>query len=86
MISDKKRLEIANICYANVAGEFAMFMNPKYRGPTFTWDWWIEHCGESAVDWMLINGVRGHKETVKATAKQYALEIAERLTERAGLV
>jgi hypothetical protein len=23
MISDKKRLEIANICYANVAGVFA---------------------------------------------------------------
>ena len=38
MISDKKRLEIANVCYANVAGEFAMFMNPKCRGPNFTWD------------------------------------------------
>jgi hypothetical protein len=86
MISDKKRLEIANICYANVAGEFAMFMNPKYRGDKFTWDWWVKHCEDSAVDWMFIHNVRGHKETVKETAKQYALEIAQRLASRAGLV
>lgn len=86
MISDKKHLEIANICYANVAGEFAMFTNPKYRGPNFTWDRWVKQCEESAADWMFIHGVRGHKETVKATAKQYALEIAQRLASRAGLV
>lgn len=35
----KKALQIANICYANVSALFAMFTNPKYRGPNFTWDW-----------------------------------------------
>ena len=86
MISDKKRLEIANVCYANVASDFAMFTNPKYRGTNFTWDWWIGHCEKMADSWMHIHNVRGHKETVNATAKQYAREIAERLVDRAELV
>ena len=86
MISDKKRLEIANVCYANVSGEFAMFMNPKYRGDKFTWQGWVEHCEESADLWMMISDVRGDKETVYSTAKQYAREIAQHLTNRAGVL
>ena len=82
MISDKKRLEIANICYANVAGEFAMFNNPKYRGPNFTWDWFPGHCERNADMWMMLNGVRGHKETINQTAKTFAKEIAETLVRR----
>lgn len=79
MISEKKRLQIANICYANVAGLFAMFCNPKARGPNFTWEYFIEHCEEHAVDWMFINDVRGDKTTINETAKQFASEIANRL-------
>ena len=82
MISDKKRLEIANICYANVAGEFAMFNNPKYRGENFTWTWFIQHCEDEADLWMMISNVRGHKASIRHAAKNYAKEIAETLVSR----
>ena len=82
MISDKKTLEVANICYANVAGQFAMFTNPKYRGPNFTWEWFVEHCEENADLWMQIHNVRGNKEEINKTAKEFAKEIAERLVYR----
>jgi hypothetical protein len=81
-ISDKKRLQIANVCYANVAGLFAMFHNSKYRGPNFTWAWFVEHCEEHATEWMFIHHVRGHKETINSTAKQFAKEIAGTLVNR----
>jgi hypothetical protein len=81
-ISKTKRLEVANVCYANVAGRFAMFSNPKYRGPNFTWEWFVEHCEENSQDWMFIHNVRGHKETIYTTAKQFSKEIAERLVKR----
>ena len=81
-LSDKKRLEIANVCYANVAGEFAMFTNPKYRGPNFTWEWFIEHCEENADLWMSIHNVCGAKKLIDETAKQMAKEIATTLVKR----
>ena len=79
MISDKKRLEITNVCYANVSGHFAMFCNPRMRGPNFKWDEFATMMEEDADLWMLTADVRGHKETIHETAKQYAREIAERL-------
>lgn len=81
-ISDKKRLEIANVCYANVASRFAMFNNPKYRGPNFTWEGFVQYCEEYADEWMFISNVRGHKETIRSTARQFAKEIAETLVKR----
>lgn len=85
MISDKKRLEISNVCYANVAGQFAMFTNENFRGPTFTWDWWVNRCEEEAAGWMFVHSVRGNKEEINEIARRYAREIAERLLYRAGL-
>lgn len=81
-IGKVKRLEIANICYAEVSGRFALFQNPKYRGPRFSWDNFAEQCEEFSQDWMLIHNVRGHKESIRDTAKQFSLEIAERLVKR----
>ena len=83
MLSDKKKLEIANVCYANVAGEFAMFTNPKYRGPNFTWESFVDGCEKHADLWMFIHHVTGPKKLVTETAKQYAKEIAARLVKRA---
>jgi hypothetical protein len=82
MISDKKRLEISNVCYTNVAGDFAMFANPKFRGENFTWDEFPKRCEELAVHWMDIYNVRGDKQMINDTAKQYAREIAARLVQR----
>lgn len=85
-ISDKKRLQVANICYASVSSQFAMFINAKNRGAKFTWTNWIDSCEESAEDWMVIHRVRGDKQTIIDTAKQYSREIAEGLVKKAGLV
>jgi hypothetical protein len=82
-ISDKKSMEIANVCYANVAGQFAMFCNPKYRGPNFTWSEFANMMEGQADTWMMIHRVRGHKEDVNKTAALFAREIAERLVTRA---
>ena len=82
-ISDKKSMEIANVCYANVAGQFAMFCNSKYRGPNFTWAEFADIMEGQADTWMMIHRVRGHKEDVNKQAALFAREIAERLVIRA---
>ena len=82
MISTKKRMEIANICYANVAGSFAMFTNPKYRGEKFTWERFPEMMEREADLWMMLHLVKGKKDEVNALAKKFAREIAETLVER----
>jgi hypothetical protein len=82
MISDRKKLEIANICYANVAGRFAMFTNPKYRGETFTWDWFVTNCEENADLWLMIDNTK-RNPTVISLAREYAREIAQRLVNHA---
>jgi len=86
MLSDKKRLEIANICYAYVAGNFAMFINPINRGANFTWDSFVIMQEKSSSEWMFIQHVKGEKEEVNTMAKQYANEIATTLVTRAGLL
>lgn len=83
MLSDKKRLQIANICYANVAGEFATFSNPKNRGQNFSWEWFIAHCKEIADVWVTLNYVAGPRTLIQETARQYAAEIATTLVQRA---
>jgi hypothetical protein len=81
-ISHMKRLEIANVCYGYVAGSFAMFTNPRARGPNFSWEWFIDWCEKSAKDWMFLHPVKGHKESINSTATQMAREIAEQLVSR----
>ena len=82
-ISDKKIMEIANVCYANVAGQFAMFCNSKYRGPNFTWSEFATMMGNQADTWMMLACVRGHKKDINKQAALFAREIAERLVIRA---
>lgn len=82
-ISKTKQLEIANVCYANVAGQFAMFNNPKYRGPNLKWENFSDHCVREADLWMIIhhvyNGSTKNKNEIDDRARQYAKEIADRL-------
>lgn len=85
MISDKKRLEVANIVYANVAGDFACFVNPKFQGPIFSWKNFAEMEKDRARDWMFIHHI-GKKEEIMELAEQYAFEIAERLVTRSGFL
>lgn len=83
-ITIKKQLEIANVCYANVAGQFAIFNNPKYRGPNFKWENFSEHCVKEADLWMIIHHVYGtskNKAEIDQRAREYAKEIADRLVQ-----
>lgn len=78
-------MEIANVCYANVAGDFAMFTDESYRGPNFKWENFPDYEAENADLWVSIHGITGNKTEVVETAKRMAREIAERLVQRAGL-
>lgn len=86
MLSDKKRLEIANICYANVAGQFAMFINPKFRGSNWDWNRFVGLYEHQSDLWMKVNDVKGNRKLIDQTAAQFAKEIASTLVTRAGLL
>ena len=81
-VSDKQKMLIANVCYANVAGNFAMFNNKKYCGPTFTWADFSPMMERNAATWMMIHNVRGNKIEINILASVMAKEIAERLVAR----
>lgn len=78
MISEKKRLQIANICYANVAGLFASFHNPNFRGLNFNWDKFVAMCVGQSHLWLFQNGIPKDDKVV-ALGQQFAKEIAENL-------
>ena len=86
MISDKKRLQVANVCYANVSGMFAMFCNDTMRGPNFRWSEFPNMMAREADLWMMLHNVQGNKQEINETAVQYAREIAETLVTRSGLL
>lgn len=78
-LSKYKTMEIANVCYANVSSRFAIFHNPRMRGPNFTWEWWVDHCESSAEDWVFIHNIKGPREEVVKLARSQSREIAEYL-------
>lgn len=80
-VSQKKKLEIANICYANVSADFAMMINPKFRGDKFTWEGWVSRMQREADLWLILNAVEGNTTVNESLAREYAKEIAERLVE-----
>lgn len=85
MLSNVKKLQIANCVYANVAGRFAMFNNPKYRGPHFTWDQFILDCKREADLWIIIHDIKTTKNNKKQAieyAQLCAQEIAQNLVHR----
>lgn len=86
MLGKNKRLEIANICYANVAGSFAMMCNDKYRGQKFEWKNFPSMMEQESDLWLIINNVKGDRTAIKETAKEFAKEIAETMIKRSGFV
>lgn len=75
-----KQDTLALICWANVAGEFAMFMNPKYQGPNFSWDHWDG--SYVAVNVIAMNDI---KDKQKSFVNATCMEIARQLKEHAGV-
>lgn len=75
----KSRVRLANICYANVLGEFAYFSNPKHRGDNFSWSWFVQRCGDHSSVWLMMQGFPDYDDPkIKELAKIFSLEIAQR--------
>lgn len=85
MLSQKKKLEIANICYANVSSDFAMMLNTKYQGSKFTWEGWVARMQRETDLWLILNDVKGNTKANETLAREYTKEIAERLVELSGV-
>jgi endonuclease/exonuclease/phosphatase (EEP) superfamily protein YafD len=83
MISKCKCFEVANVCYANVAGRFATFTNLKYRPENFTWEWFVTNCGDNADLWLMTHNVKGRTPAVIRMAREYTREIAQNLVNNA---
>lgn len=89
MLSDKKHMEIANVCYANVSMLFAMFCNDSWRGPNFKWSSFCDKMEREADLWMLVHDVhrsRGAKDEINKVAREYARDIASRMIRKSGFV
>lgn len=85
-VSVKKRLEIANVCYANVAGNFAFFCNPKFRGHNFKWSEFAQMMAQQSDLWILSHDVKGDRSQNNIVAAEFAKEISETLLERSGFL
>lgn len=87
MLGKFKRLEIANICYANVSSMFAAFCCAKNQGPNFRWENFPVMMERHAEHWIMLADVKCQdKELAKLTAKQFAREIATTLISHAEFV
>ncbi len=89
-MSQSKRYQIANICYAIVSGNFAMFCNPQYRGTNFKWekfaDMQAQHCEIHVWMHMQLPKDPKAKKEIEETAAKFGREIAETLLDRAGFL
>ena len=83
MILKTKKLEIANICYANVSGIFADFIQMSSSGNLYNWNNFPNYCERSAYLWLMLNSSIERTDAVVALAKEYAKEIATTLITRA---
>jgi hypothetical protein len=82
MLSEKKKLEIANVRYAHISSSFAEFNNGRNRGNSFSWDWWKNWCVETSHYWMMVHNIKASKATKDAVndlAREYSKEISDRL-------
>jgi len=78
-LSDRQRLEIANICYANVAGMFADLCGRALRGHTVDWQGFPERCQRHSESWLWIHHARANTDAGRAAAKEFSKEIADNL-------
>jgi hypothetical protein len=87
-LSQTKKYEIANVCYANVSSWFAGMCNPLNRGKNFKWGNFVDMMVNMSNNWMFIHHVhtKGNKVQIEELAKQYTREIAERMIEQSGFL
>jgi hypothetical protein len=82
-LSERKQLQICNIIYANIASEFACMMNPRYRGPKFNWDSWIERIDRWVPIWLGMNLINDQNPAYVKFARARAKDFASNLVRSA---
>ena len=85
MITEYRQSKIGGICLAYVAGMFADFINPKNRGPTFTWHKFADMCVKQSKDWLFVHLTRVTEEEYEY-ARGYTQSKAESMVNRAGIL
>ena len=85
-ISSRMQLRIANVCYAYVAGNFAMFTNDKFRGPKFSWKDFPDMMHDQSKNWLFISNISTTNPSYVSYAQTTAKEIATTLVRHAGLM
>lgn len=85
MITEYRQSKIDSVCLAYVAGLFSDFVNPKNRGPKFTWKGFIDMCAEHSKDWLFVHLARVTDEEYKY-ARKVAQGIASGMLLRSGLL
>ena len=87
-MSPNKESKIIIPCYAIVAGDFAMFTNPEFRGVNFKWNEFPKMMADKCRTevFMYITGIKGDKEldVVAKKAAWHGEIIARRLVSRMG--
>lgn len=87
MLSAKKQLEIANICYANVIGYFVDYdLLHKRSQANIDWNSFPDKMARWSQNWMWLHGVKGNRSRIIETAEKYAREIANEILTRAELL
>lgn len=86
MISEKKRLVIANIIYANVSSNFALFCNPEMRGSNFDWSKFSDMMVRNVEGWLWLQDYKLRSDKVVGLSRQYAREIADRMVCNSGFI
>ena len=86
-LSIRKRLELANYCYAHVSGMFASFCNEKERGPNFTWERFVDICANRSFSCaMACIKFSDDMPQYEYWARTFSKEIAETLLKRSGFL
>lgn len=79
MLSQRKQMQICNVIYASVAGDFAAMMNPRFRGPKFNWDGWLERIDQWCPIWLGMNLIDDEKPEYVQFARKVAKDFASNL-------
>ena len=76
---------VSLVCHATVCHMFAMFCNPKYRGPKFEWSHFPDMMKTQCREQDFMANIRGRdQEAVYKHAEETGYQIAQRMVKDAG--
>lgn len=85
MLAERKRIEIENICRTYVANDFAIKINPEYRGAAFSWCSWADTLAKASEDWLFIQNIKGDLKTNKEFAASFTHGLCLDLIRKSGV-